>query len=171
MWRSVLIFVLAALVFWYGADYLPGWQQQEAGNEAVVVQQPGRESIVPPPVENRVRQYADISVHSTEELDLLFDKVESLLDRPRGKGEAPIVSLVLHGPEVDFFALENYKRYKQIVDRAARLAALGGVDISICQTQMRQRGIARDDVPAFLRQVPFGPDEVKRLREQGYVEM
>ncbi len=171
MWRNVLIFVLAVLAFWYGADYLPGWQQQEAGNEAVVVQQPGRESIVPPPVENKVRQYADISVHSTEELDLLFDQVESLLDRPRGKGEEPIVSLVLHGPEVEFFALENYKRYKHIVDRAAKLAALGGVDISICQTQMRQRGIARNDVPAFLRQVPFGPDEVKRLREQGYVEM
>lgn len=171
MWRNVLIFVLAALAFWYGADFLPGRQAQRAGNDVVVAQQPELDTIVPPPVENTIRRYADISVHTTEELDLLFDRVEALLDRPRGEGEAPIVSLVLHGPEVAFFALENYKQYKDIVDRAARLEALGGVDISICQTQMRQQGIGKDDVPAFLHQVPYGPDEVKRLREQGYVSM
>ncbi len=110
-------------------------------------------------------------VHTTEELELLFDRVEALLDRPRGEGEAPIISLVLHGPEVDFFALKNYERYRHVVDRAAKLAAFGAIDISICQTQMQQRGIGRDEVPAFLHQVPFGPEEVESLRGQGYVAM
>jgi intracellular sulfur oxidation DsrE/DsrF family protein len=53
----------------------------------------------------------------------------------------------------------------------APLAALGAVDISICQTQMRQLGIEDDQVPAFLRRVPYGPGEVGRLLENGYVYM
>jgi hypothetical protein len=58
-----------------------------------------------------------------------------------------------------------------VVDRAAKLAALGAVDISICQTQMSNYGIAPEQVPSFLRQVPFGPDEVDRLVDQGFVYM
>jgi intracellular sulfur oxidation DsrE/DsrF family protein len=171
MLRNLLIFILAALAFWYGAEFLTDRQPQGARNEAVVVQQPALEPIIPPPTESPARQFADISLHTPEELDLLFDHVEELLDRPRGEGEAPIISLVLHGPEVEFFALKNYQRYRDIVDRAAKLAALGAVDISICQTQMRQLNLGKDEVPAFLRQVPYGPDEVNLLREQGYVAM
>jgi intracellular sulfur oxidation DsrE/DsrF family protein len=110
-------------------------------------------------------------VHSEAELETLLDRVEQLLERPRKSGEAPLVSLVLHGPEVEYFALKNYAQYRGVVDRAAKLAALGAVDISICQTQMRNRGIAEDEVPAFLRQVPYGPQEVQRLLDNGYVYM
>lgn len=172
MWRNFLVFTLVVLAFWYGADFLPGRQTQSAGQDVVVTQWSELEVIVPPPVGNSVRhQYADINVHTTEELELLFGHVEALLDRPRSKGEAAIISLVLHGPEVEFFALKNYERYRDIVDCAAKLAALGAVDISICRTQMRQRGIGKNEIPAFLRQVPYGPGEIERLREQGYVAM
>ena len=171
MWRNLLVFALAALAFWYGADYLPGWRTQDVAGDGQLARTPELEPIIPPPVENSVRQYADISVHTVKDMALLFDRVEALLDRPRTKGEAPIVSLVLHGPEVEFFALKNYERYRELVDRAASLAALGAVDISICQTRMRQFGMGKDDVPAFLRQVPYGPDEVRRLRKEGYIEM
>ncbi|VAW72734.1 hypothetical protein MNBD_GAMMA15-1887 [hydrothermal vent metagenome] len=171
MFRNLLIFALFVLAFWYGADYLPNWQSQTVEDAQLVVQLPELELIVPPPVAGPDRKYADISVHTTDELELLFDRVEASLKRPRGEGEAPLVSLVLHGPEVEFFTLKNYDRYQNIVDRAAKLAALGAVEISICQTRMRMLGIGSDEVPAFLRQVPFGPGEVDRLREQGYVAM
>ncbi len=114
---------------------------------------------------------ADIAVHTPDELRLLFDRVEETLERPRSSSEPPLISLVLHGPEVEFFAFRNYDKYRDIVDRAAKLAALGAVDISICRTQMKSRGIAPDQVPAFLRQVPYGPGEVERLVGKGYVYM
>jgi len=165
MLRNLLILVLAVLVFWYGADFLLAPQQPQAMAS-------DKAAITPPASLDRpLRQYADISVHDPDELQLLFDRVEAILDRPRGEGEAPIISLVLHGPEVEFFALKNYPRYKAIVDRAAKLSAFGAVDISICQTQMRLHGIGKKEVPIFLRQVPFGPAEVKRLRDEGYVAM
>jgi len=173
MWRNLVIFILVVLAFWYGSDYLTGQQSQTAVvDRPVEAQRFELEPIVPPQAGILPdRQYADIVVHTSEALELLFDRVEALLDRPRREGEAPIISLVLHGPEVEFFALKNYERYRSLVDRAARLAAFGAVDISICQTQMRLRGIGTDEVPAFLRQVPYGPDKVERLRKQGYVAM
>ncbi len=169
MWRNLLIFVLMAVLFWFAADYLSA--PTPAGAPATRAARPPLDAIVPPQRRAPLRRYADISVHSEEALALLFDRVEALLDHPRSKGEQPVISLVLHGPEVEFFALKNYDRYKDLVDRAARLAAFGAVDISICQTQMRVRGIGSDEVPAFLRQVPYGPDEVERLRREGYVAM
>lgn len=165
--RNLLILVVAVAAFWFAADRLLH-NRQAASSPAV--EQLATAAGLPSqrPVQNRV---GDISVHTIAELELLFDRVEQLLDRPRGDGEQALVSLVLHGPEVEFFAFKNYAKYRAVVDRAAKLAALGAVDISICQTQMHNYGIGTDQVPSFLRQVPFGPDEVERLLDQGFVYM
>ena len=173
MFRNLLILVLAAVVFWFAADVLLYEQKssQEAGVVQPAQQQAELEQIVPPPLDEPSKRVADISVHTVEELELLFARVEQLLGRPRSEGEAPLISLVLHGPEIEFFAVRNYDQYKDIVDHAAKLAALGAVDIAICQTQMKHLGISPDEIPSFLRQVPYGPDEVERLIDSGFVYM
>ena len=171
MLRQVVILTVAALLLWVFTD-LVLLKPRDAGpapQSGVPAVPP--ESRVSPRSEAQSGFVADISVHSEAELETLLDRVEQLLERPRKSGEAPLVSLVLHGPEVEFFALKNYPQYRAVVDHAAKLAALGAVDISICQTQMRSRGIGEDEVPGFLRQVPYGPDEVQRLLNSGYVYM
>jgi intracellular sulfur oxidation DsrE/DsrF family protein len=115
------------------------------------------------------RAVLDITVHTVEELQVLFERAETLAGSPRtGGGDASVV-LVLHGPEVEFFSTRNYDRFKEIVDRAARLDSLDIVDVRICQTMMAARGIARDDIPPFIDQVPDGQVEVDRLVSEGYV--
>ena len=167
--RNLLILMLAAAVFWLVAERLVR-EQPVAESPAAV--QTELEPIVPPPTSGTPQQFvADINVHTVEELEILFARVEQLLERPRGADEEPLISVVLHGPEVQFFALQNYQQYKDVVDHAAKLSALGAVEINICQTQMRVRGIAPDQVPAFLNQVPYGPGEVERLINEGYVVM
>jgi intracellular sulfur oxidation DsrE/DsrF family protein len=171
MLRQLVILLLVFLALWAVAD-LVLLQRRDAGpapQDAAPATE--LEPIVPPRFDEPSEFVADISVHSEAELEALLGRVEQLLERPRSSAEAPLVSVVLHGPEVEFFALKNYAQYRDVVDHAAKLAALGAVDISICQTQMRMRGIAEDQVPAFLRQVPYGPEEVKRLRDSGYVYM
>jgi len=167
--RNLLLLVLAAAVFWLAVERLSRDQQQAA--QTPVSAGRALEPIVPPPGKAPQNRVADISVHTVEELERLLSRAEQVLERPRSDGEQALISLVLHGPEVEFFALKNYAQYKAVVDRAAKLAALGAVDISICQTQMHHYGITPDEVPAFLRQVPFGPDEVQRLINEGYVTM
>ncbi len=169
--RNLLIFAAAATASWYLIDTL--LQRQEAATvQSATTPVPDTlqlEPIVPLETDQPYGLLADINVHSLEELQLIFDRIEQLLDRPRAGGEAPLISVVLHGPEVEFFSISNYDQYKSLVDQAARLSALGGVDISICQTQMRNHGLGAGDVPAFLRQVPYGPDELKRLLGDHYV--
>lgn len=168
--RNLLILVLALAVFVLAARSMLSGAPPLAQTPVTV--QPAQEPRTPPLEEALPGLVADISLHTADELDLLLSRVEQLLERPRSGTEQPLISLVLHGPEVEFFALKNYPRYREVVDRAAKLAALGAVDISICQTQMRNLGIGQDEVPAFLKQVPFGPAEVQRLkREEGFVTM
>jgi len=111
----------------------------------------------------------DVSVHSLDELRVLLDRAEKLAMRPQPPGEKAGVVLVLHGPEVEFFAIRNYPRYKDIVDKAARLDAFDVVDVKICRTMMEKLGVERDEIPAFIEQVPYGPGEVGRLVREGYL--
>ncbi len=111
----------------------------------------------------------DITVHTIDELKVLFDRAEQLALAPQPPGGEASVVLVLHGPEVEFFSISNYGKYKDIVDQAARLDAFDVVDVKICQTMMEIRGIPRDDIPAFIEQVPKGSVEVEKLVREGYV--
>jgi hypothetical protein len=111
----------------------------------------------------------DVSVHSLEELRILLDRAEELAMRPQPQGEQAGVVLVLHGPEVEFFAISNYPRYKDVVDQAARLDAFDVVDVKICRSMMEKLGVEREEIPAFIEQVPYGTGEVERLVREGYV--
>lgn len=115
------------------------------------------------------RAVLDIMVHTLDELRVLLDRAEQLSGSLRQKNEPASVVLVLHGPEVEFFASSNYEKYKDIVDQAARLDAFAIVDVKICQTMMRIQGIERDDIPSFIEQVPLGQAEIDRLVGEGYV--
>lgn len=115
------------------------------------------------------RTVLDVSVHTIEGLKVLFDRAEELAMTPRSRGEDASVILVLHGPEVEYFSIRNYDKYKDIVDQAARLDAFDVVDVKICQTMLGVRGIEQHDLPSFIEQVPYGPGEVERLKQEGYV--
>ena len=77
--------------------------------------------------------------------------------------------MVLHGPEIDIFSIENYPKYKDIVDLAAKLDAYNVIEVKMCQTMMRMRGLKNNNVPGFIELVPYGPDEVEKLRQRRYV--
>lgn len=171
--KQVTLLALAAgvllLVAWF---YLQPVRMQEdhVVQDVLVVDDmaPLTESL---PAEGEVplRAVLDISVHTIEGLKVLFDRAEGLAMRPRAPGGEASVVLVLHGPEVQFFSIRNYEKYKEIVDQAARLDAFDVVDVKICQTMMDIEGVERDDIPSFIEQVPIGPGEVERLLQEGYV--
>lgn len=82
----------------------------------------------------------------------------------------PIFAFVLHGPEVEIFFRDNYRRYKPIVDLAARLSALKVVDIKVCRTRLSFLETDVAELLPFVSSVPFGPAEIERLSgEEGFV--
>ena len=81
------------------------------------------------------------------------------------------IAMVLHGPDVAFFATDNYEQYKDLVDLAASLDAFGFVDLKVCAVSVRIHGLQAEKFPPFIEIVPYGPAEVARLRSAGYVQL
>ena len=171
--KQVTLLALAAgvllLLTWFYLQAVTEQEDRVVQNAPVVGDAAPLPESLPAEGETPLRAVLDVSVHTIEGLRVLLDRAEELAMRPQAQGEEASVVLVLHGPEVEFFSIRNYEKYKDIVDQAARLDAFDVVDVKICQTMMGKQGIDRDDIPSFIEQVPLGPGEVERLTREGYV--
>lgn len=115
------------------------------------------------------RYLFQVTLHTPAEIEKLLARAEQLAKTMRPADRRAGIALVLHGPEVELFARRNYARYRALVDHAAKLDADGVIEVKMCQTEMRSRGIREQDVPGFIELVPYGPDEEERLKRRGYV--
>jgi intracellular sulfur oxidation DsrE/DsrF family protein len=121
--------------------------------------------------ENPELYVAAIELHTTAELHAVLERADQLLvDGVALQTEPASVTFVLHGPEVRSLLRQNYLQNKATVDLAARLSALGVVDIKACETWMGGNGVNPDNLQPFVGTVNYGPSEVRRLvEEEGYI--
>ncbi len=113
----------------------------------------------------------NLSDHTPEDLAALLQRAEEIREtNADGYDELEIV-MVLHGPDINIFRQENYSKHKALVDLAAKLDAFDIIDMKICETTMSNMGVQRSEVPAFIESVPFAPDEIRRLGEEGYINL
>lgn len=114
---------------------------------------------------------AAIELHTTVELHAVLERADQLLvDGVALQSQPASVTFVLHGPEVRSLLRQNYLEHKATVDLAARLSALGVVDIKACETWMGGNGVNPDNLQPFVGTVNYGPREVSRLvEEEGYI--
>jgi len=110
---------------------------------------------------------AEIKAHSPQEISDLLNRIEMLVEAQGNYAYEPI-AFVLHGQEANLFRAENYSRYREIIDKAARLDAFKVIDIQICETWMKLNNVQRSELPAFIDSVPFGPARERWYRRQGY---
>jgi intracellular sulfur oxidation DsrE/DsrF family protein len=115
------------------------------------------------------RYLFSVTLHTPEEIAGLLTRAEELAKTRRPDSRHTSIALVLHGPEIEIFAKRNYGRFRETVDRAARLDDGHIIEIKMCRTEMKRLGIGEKDIPAFIELVPYGPDEEMRLRRNGYV--
>jgi len=119
--------------------------------------------------EQQGRYLFNVALHTPEEIARLLTRAEQLAQTMRTDDARTGIALVLHGPEIEMFANKNYPRFRKTVDRAERLDASHVIEIKMCLTEMRRLGLRKEDIPAFIELVPYGPDEEERLRRNGYV--
>jgi intracellular sulfur oxidation DsrE/DsrF family protein len=132
----------------------------------------GGKQIVPAESDVRVlksgRVVFDVTLHSADEIHSLLNRAKQLAHKlPKGD-DVPSIALVLHGPEIMYFAKENYEKHRELVDLASEMDKNKIIDIKVCRTKMRYLGLEEKDMPPYVEQVPYGPDEVKRLESKGY---
>lgn len=117
------------------------------------------------------RYIAGIELHTAEELQAALKRAEQLLvDGILPLGSQMPVAFVLHGPEVRVLLRQNYLKYKETVDLAASLAALGVVEINACETWMGGNQVIAEDLQSFVGTIPYAPSEINRLvKEENYL--
>jgi intracellular sulfur oxidation DsrE/DsrF family protein len=81
------------------------------------------------------------------------------------------VVMALHGSDIPFFATNETGKYDDIVDLAAKLDAFGVFDFKLCAATASRLEVAESEVPAFIEFVPYGPQEIDRLKEAGFINL
>ena len=119
--------------------------------------------------EQQGRYLFNVTLHTPEEIAGLLARAEQLAQTMHADNPRTGIALVLHGPEIEIFAKNNYPRFQKLVDQAARLDAEHVIEVKMCLTVMRRLGLRKEDIPGFIELVPYGPDEEERLRRNGYV--
>lgn len=144
------------------AGPIPATQPEPASVSAAL--SPARDDTAP------TRYFFDVHGHTAAEITALLRRAQTTHDAlPEAEQDAITIAIVLHGPDVTFFAADNYSRYRELVDLAADLDARGYVDLKACTVSVNRRGLDATRFPPFIEFVPFGPDEIDRLKAQGYV--
>lgn len=113
----------------------------------------------------------DVSDHSREELVALLKRADEVASVSSPETDKLDIALILHGPDIDWFARRNYQNNKELVDLAARLDALEVIDLKVCQKAMQHYGYLDEDIPAFIDRVPYAPNEMRRLENSGYFKL
>lgn len=117
------------------------------------------------------RYLFDVSNHTVEELEGLLARIEEIIEvSPEAFDNLEMV-MVLHGPDIDLFTQQNYSENKQLVDLAAKLDAFKVVDMKACETAMGSLGVEREDIPPFIELVPYAPDTIRTLEQEGYINL
>jgi intracellular sulfur oxidation DsrE/DsrF family protein len=111
-----------------------------------------------------VKVVYDVAVQTPEDLQNVLTRASHLSKITGADTVAGSIQLVLHGPEVDFFAKLNYEQHKDLVDRARSLTVGDVVQIKMSALAVRVRGFAPEDMQDFVQMVPFGDSEIARLQ-------
>ena len=117
------------------------------------------------------RYLYDISEHSIEELQSLLQRAEEITQTGAENLEELEIVMILHGPDIGWFTLDSYDDNKELVDLAKRLDAFDIIDLKVCETTMENMEIDRNQLPPFIESVPYAPDELNRLSDEGYTHL
>ncbi len=114
------------------------------------------------------RYLYDISEHNIDDLKSLLKRAEEITKAGGNNLDNLEIVMILHGPDIGWFTLENYNDNKELVDLAKKLDAFDIIDLKVCETTMQSMSIDRNQLPSFIESIPYAPDELSRLTREGY---
>ena len=81
------------------------------------------------------------------------------------------VVIVLHGDEIPFFAIKNYAKYRDLMQRAQGATQTGVIEFRMCRIAAKGHGFEPADIHGFVTMVPMADAEIVRLQQAGYAYM
>ena len=108
----------------------------------------------------------DVSVDTVDEVERVLDRASYLSIITGADPFDSSIVIVLHGPELSYYAIKNYKKYQHLVDRAQSLTVGGTVRIKMCKIAAQGQGFQPEDIHGFIEMVPMGDAEIVRLQTE-----
>jgi len=106
----------------------------------------------------------DVHVKTVEEVKSVLDRASHLSKITGADPFEQSTVLVLHGPELHFFAIENYAKYKDLMQRAQSLVDSDVLKIKMCKIAAQSQGYSPEQIHGFVEMVPMGDAEIIRLQ-------
>ena len=106
----------------------------------------------------------DVSVNTVEKVESVLDRASYLSNITGADPFDSSIVLVLHGPELSYYAIKNYEKYKHLVDRAQSLTVGSTISIKMCRIAAKSQGFEPEDIHGFIELVPMGDAEIVRLQ-------
>lgn len=114
----------------------------------------------------------DVAANKLSRFESVLDRVSYLNNLYNADPFNASIVIVLHGDEINFFAIENYTKYKDLMHRAQSLTVGGSVKIKMCKIAAKGHGYEPKDIHGFVELVPMADAEIVRLQaEEGYAYM
>lgn len=108
----------------------------------------------------------DVAVDSVKKLTSVLDRASYLSKITGADPFDSSIVLVLHGGEIDFFAIKNYQKYKALMQRAQSLVVGEVLKIRMCRIAAQGHGYQAEDIQSFVEMVPMGDAEIIRLQNE-----
>lgn len=114
----------------------------------------------------------DVHVKTVEAVESVLDRASYLSTITGADPFDQSIVLVLHGKELNFFAIKNYEKYKALMQRAQSLVESEALTIKMCKIAAKSQGFSPADIHGFVEMVPMGDAEIIRLQyEEGHAYM
>jgi hypothetical protein len=113
----------------------------------------------------------DVAVKTVAQLENVLDRASFLSAINDADPFDSKIIIVLHGDEINFFAIRNIEKYRELMLRAQSLTVGGIIDIRMCRVSARRRGFEPADIHGFITMVPMADAEIVDLQKQGFAYM
>jgi len=108
----------------------------------------------------------DVAVNSVKKVTSVLDRASYLSKITGADPFDSSIILVLHGSEIDYFAIKNYEKYKALMQRAQSLVESEVLKIRMCRIAAQGHGYEPEDIHGFIEMVPMGDAEIIRLQNE-----
>ena len=114
----------------------------------------------------------DVSLNNLKAFELVLDRASYLSKVYNADPFSASIIIVLHGNEINYFAIKNYAKYKDLMQRAQSLTVGGIIKFEMCRIAAKGQGYEPQDIHGFVEVVPMADAEIVRLQTQeGYAYM
>jgi len=114
----------------------------------------------------------DLTTGDPEELDNILDRSSLLFKLYESDMFDSSIVIIIHGDAINFFAIDQFVKYKERMFRANSLSIGTKIEFRMCKAAAKVMGYKPQDIHGFVKMVPMADAEIVRLQnEEGYAYM